>query len=483
MVERAEEKGPGGPVWYLATTPCEVCGAGILQKNKYRKKRMCSQECLNEFNRARYSATREKVTCKTCGVEFELRGDMPKDRKYCSRACYHQGRVEDAREMRVCVVCGKEFAIRAKLPQKTCSWECGTANPAYAEMRRRNLSNPESRSCPVSERAGKVLGRKEALQEVFGDGPYLAGVVAEALQCSPYYAHRRLADHGVDVDGDLGDDVFRREVEEVLTGAGVLDVQRSATLPGEGLTVDFYVPDKKMALNVVSTLRGMKRRDDRFRESMAAFQAEVTLCHVFEYEWYDPNYRPKVEARIKHLINGDARRVYARSCVVREVGAKECGDFLRVNHLQGDGVASVRLGLFRGEELVAVMTFARPRFTKQYEWEMARFCSLVGTVVVGGASKLFQHFVRTWEPSSVVSYSDLARTTGRLYPKLGFTLSHISKPSFAWTDGEQVLSRHKTPPKGAPGFVRVFDCGNLVFAWEGDVSRETVGVAAQSVFL
>jgi hypothetical protein len=41
------------------------------------------------------------------------------------------------------------------------------------------------------------------------------------------------------------------------------------------------------------------------------------------------------------------------------------------------------------------MTFGKNRFKKQSnEWEMIRFCNKLNTNIIGGASKLFKHFLQ-----------------------------------------------------------------------------------------
>jgi hypothetical protein len=69
--------------------------------------------------------------------------------------------------------------------------------------------------------------------------------------------------------------------------------------------------------------------------------------------------------------------------------------------------SKIRLGLKYNNELVFIMTFSKPRFNKNYEWEMVRFCGLKDHTIVGGASKLFKHFVEKYNPKSVLSYADL----------------------------------------------------------------------------
>lgn len=65
-------------------------------------------------------------------------------------------------------------------------------------------------------------------------------------------------------------------------------------------------------------------------------------------------------------------------------------------------------------------------------YELVRFCSKSDTNVVGGASKLFKWFVRNYDFDSIVSFSDIAHTTGNLYKTLGFHKVSESNPGYVW---------------------------------------------------
>lgn len=56
------------------------------------------------------------------------------------------------------------------------------------------------------------------------------------------------------------------------------------------------------------------------------------------------------------------------------------------------------------------------RFNKKYEYELSRFCSKNICNVIGGASKLWKYFIKTYNPLSVISYSNIA----------------ISNPDYIW---------------------------------------------------
>ena len=155
------------------------------------------------------------------------------------------------------------------------------------------------------------------------------------------------------------------------------------------------------------------------------------------------------------------------------------------------------LGLYTmQDELVALMTFNHIRSTigsskqtSSHDWELSRFCSKLNCNVVGGASKLFQYFIKNYDPERVISYSDIAHTRGDLYDKLGFQYDHTTSPSYVWVDvyDQQYYNRvscqknnlHKLFPNEdldithhtereimeSHGFVQLFDCGVKRWIW------------------
>lgn len=98
--------------------------------------------------------------------------------------------------------------------------------------------------------------------------------------------------------------------------------------------------------------------------------------------------------------------------------------------MQGATNAKVRLGLRCNGELVALMTFGKPRFSSKHEWELIRFCTKCDYHVPGAAGKLLKAFERRFCPKSLVSYADRRWSQGKLYKALGFKLDHASPPNY-----------------------------------------------------
>lgn len=204
---------------------------------------------------------------------------------------------------------------------------------------------------------------------------------------------------------------------------------------------------------------------------------DYQLFHIFESDNQDI---------WKSVINnklGLSNKIYARKCNIRNVNSIEANQFLNCNHLQGSCNANIRLGLYYENQLVQLMTFSKPRFNKNYEYELIRLCTKLGTTIVGGASKLFKYFLKVYKPLSIISYANRRWSKGDIYQTLGFKLVNKTEPNYYYFDRDGIYSRlqfqkHKllnmksySKDKSEwqimmeEGYNKIYDCGNLVFEY------------------
>ena len=217
-------------------------------------------------------------------------------------------------------------------------------------------------------------------------------------------------------------------------------------------------------------------------KTLLAEEAGYRVIHIFD--WDDLS-------KIVGLL-GKLETVYARNCVVREVSIDDTGEFLQEYHLQGSCRGQdVRLGLYHSDELVSLMTFGKPRYNKNYQWELLRYSTVRN--VLGGAQKLFAKFIREYKPDSVISYCDRSKFRGDVYKKLGFLLLRGGEPSCHWYSPKE--KRHITDNmlrkygydilfnesygKGTSneeliikrGYYPIYDCGQDTYLWVKDKCR------------
>lgn len=172
----------------------------------------------------------------------------------------------------------------------------------------------------------------------------------------------------------------------------------------------------------------------------------LRIIQIFEDSWLAK--KEIIKSRINNLL-GKSNIIYARKCKVKIINdSKIVGEFLDKAHLQGKIGSAVKLGLYHNDKLVSIMTFGSLRKnlgqkSTSDSYELLRFCNILDYNVVGGASKLFNYFVNTYKPNSIISYADKcwSNSQDNIYTKLGLKYVHESDPSYFYIIGTQRKGR------------------------------------------
>src|SRR5690606_594129 len=123
------------------------------------------------------------------------------------------------------------------------------------------------------------------------------------------------------------------------------------------------------------------------------------------------------------ILKLSSYRIFARKCIVKEIDHVLCKKFVDKYHLQKYCNSKFCYGLYYGKYLVAVMTFGNLRralgqIAKEGTYELLRFCTVNNFHIIGGASKMFAHFINTQSPQKIISYADRRWSNGNLYVQL-----------------------------------------------------------------
>lgn len=208
-----------------------------------------------------------------------------------------------------------------------------------------------------------------------------------------------------------------------------------------------------------------------------ALDNNFDCIHIFDWDDID---------KISYLLQ-DKQSLYARQLTIKSVTINECDEFLNNYHLQNTcRDQTIRFGLYYKDTLIQIMTFGKPRYNKNYEWELLRLCTHKDYKVVGGAEKLFKHFIDIISPESIISYCDFSKFTGEVYNRLGFKKQGIAIPSKHWVKGAQHITDNLLRQRGYDqlfntnygkgtsneelmlenGWLPIYDCGQLTFTWK-----------------
>mgnify|MGYP003338980400 FL=1 len=136
--------------------------------------------------------------------------------------------------------------------------------------------------------------------------------------------------------------------------------------------------------------------------------------------------------------------LFRSKCSVEIISSSDAKQFHDENHMHGHIGGSVHIALKDNDNIVQVLTMGKSRFSKEYEWECNRMTSKSGITVVGGASKLYKHFIKLYNPSSIITYSDLRFGSGKVYEKCGFKRLENTPPNYWYfnrNDPSKLFSR------------------------------------------
>ena len=259
----------------------------------------------------------------------------------------------------------------------------------------------------------------------------------------------------------------------------------------EGKEIDIYIPELKIAFEANGLIWHSEKfnldKNYHLNKTKQCLKQGIQLIHIFEDEW---QYKQEIcKSRISNILNCSNNKIFARKCKIKEVSFKESREFINMNHIQGNVLSKIRYGLYYNDELVSIMTFGKQRLNVKGKkainsYELLRFCSKIGYNVIGGADKLFQHFIKNHKPDTIISFADRRWSNGNLYNVLGFDKYNESEPSYSYVINKKrvnrftlrkdvLVSKYGCSPEitekkfcKSKGWYRIYDCGCLCYIWK-----------------
>jgi len=305
----------------------------------------------------------------------------------------------------------------------------------------------------------------------FKDNLY-SGNIPRCLICNP---HNRFKS------------TIESEILNFLHSYGVVTKQHDRNIL-DGDEIDILVSHLNLGIECDgiywhSELAGGKDKNYHLHKTKLSLDKNIQLMHIWDWEW-----RCKQDIIKSILLSkiGKSKRIFARKCEIKPVINDEKSAFLTDNHIQGNDTSSIRLGLYHNNVLVSLMTFVKSRYDKKYQYELSRYCNILNTNVIGGASKLFNHFIKNYDVNSIVTYSDKRLFTGNLYKQIGMSFVDDTLPGYHYFHKNKGVpiernhfQKHKLKEKlekfdinlsewqnmQINGYDRIWDCGHMKFIW------------------
>ena len=364
-----------------------------------------------------------------------------------------------------------------------CKCDCGNTKLIMG----RHLRNGSTKSCGCILNyftEDEIIDKINQFKEENGRLPF-TNELAEKLQATYGSTEYFISKYDLrDMLNNSFSSTYEREIAALFPNA-ILG-SRKVINPYE---LDIYIPDRKLAVEFNGTYwHSSCNKDSKYHQNktIACAKKGIRLIHIFEYEWVNEDTKRKLIG----LLVGEKEKTYARNTVIKEVNLNEYKEFLEKNHLQGYAPSAIMLGCYdKNNKLLGVMGFGKPRFNSNYQYEVIRLCWDRNISVVGGTEKMFEYFVRKYKPNSIITYCDISKFTGNVYTRLGFKARQekpITEPSYVWVENHnsEILTKYQTQKSRlvelgygkesqtedeimiSRGYLKVYDCGNLVLTWE-----------------
>lgn len=512
---------------------CAICGKQVSCLGKHIRfaHKMTSEEYYKTF------ITDKVPTCPVCGGPVKFQNLELGYQKYCSNKCL--GKSEEVKAKRKQTMLERfgvenptqNAEIRSK-SKATCLLKYGVDNPSKSlEIKRKMkdvfidkygadnpMKNPGivqklktnmcakygvSAAMHMPATLEKVVKRnKETMFQKLLNSDRLKSLVIPDFNIEDYdgvsdgkrywwictTCNTRFSDH-ID-DGHIprcftcypklkGTSFLEKEIFEFVSSLGITAIEndRSIITPKE---IDVFIPGHNLGieLNGVywhSEANGMGKQYHISKTENCLAKGTI-LLQFFEDEWIEK--KDIVKSIILSKL-GMCQKIYARKCELKKVSYEESCQFLIDNHLQGM-IGGKSTGLYYEDRLVSLLVLGTPRFDRDSDCEILRFCNRRGFSVIGGLSRLIHHIPSY---STLISYVDRRYGTGTGYASCGMTQCSTSEPSYYYLKQGKRYNRmdfqkHKLEEKldifdpnltewqnmQLNGYDRIWDCGTLKFS-------------------
>lgn len=346
----------------------------------------------------------------------------------------------------ICEIHGEQLKSRKELMKPTLCRQC-----SYLKF---SVDNSAKSRALFTSTASNLHNNRYDYSKV----KYVNQLVPVAIECPTHGLFEQSPKHHLRGSGcpkcsiSSGHSAILNFINSIYHGDVIVN-DRDIIAPYE---VDIFIPDRKLGIEFHGvywhSFDSAESYEEKYRHALKADLAkDFKLLQFFESEWLT---KPDI---VKSMISnafGNSNKIHARKCVVKQIDNGSFVDCCNRWHLSGGRPARFCYGLFYEGELISVIGFSGHC---KYDFEIIRFATKLGCVIVGGLSKLLKHFIRSEKPSTIFTYADRRHSVGNSYLKCGFVNVGHTGPNYFYVLGNRMFSRQRFQKRLLAGKLRFFN--------------------------
>ena len=500
----------------IETSLCPICKKEISKIDSANQKLtiFCSNKCRRSTEGKKIITDKMVTTCKEkygddhyvemgkCNIdvsdETKEKRRVTNNKRYGVNNVFQNDKIKDKSKKSSVEKYGKEFYTQTEEYKdryiETCIEKYGVDNVSKIDSVKSTINKTRRENFWDNF---NILLQSKHVKPLFDKDTYVLAKTGDVLQfycdrCNKSFNFTLKTGQGMEIkDISCGNHTYQSSgeheisdwLEQTVPNIEILKNKRFKH-NGKTLELDIYLPKYNIGIEYHGLYWHSEAHKDKnyhFKKHEHFQNLGIEVIQIFQSEWkYNTDI---VKSIISNKLSILEDKVFARHCAIREVKTSEYRLFLELNHLQGYCPAKIKLGLYKNDELLQIMSFSKPRFNKKYDWENIRTATKINTVVIGGFSKLFKSFTKNYS-GSIISYIDIRYFTGKGYESNGFINNGYSKPNFFYfknsggliLENRMKFQKHKLEkildtfdPNLTEhlnmlknGYLRIYDAGNII---------------------
>lgn len=426
---------------------------------------------------------RDKISKSLLAKEIKLSEEEKKIRSKKLNS-YWEDLDKEARSTR-----NKKNAIKAKQTKLEKYGDGNYNNPKQIGITYRknnNVENPAQNWNHITQEHLKIIRDKELFKQFILNIPLedrCIYTIARKLNIGRAYCSTLINKYNLyqDPDVKIHRNLSQPQIElqeyikSIYKGEIIINTKKIIT-PYE---LDIYIPDKQLALEFNGNYYHTTEKLDKkahYNKSIMCEKLGIRLIHIFEYEWIDNRQRLILENIIKSALDLN-KTLYARNLDIIIKESKEMKSFFNDNNIQGfrGGKFAICLIDKVTKEIYMSYLFGDAFFGKgKYQYEVIRGATKLGYNVIGGASKIWNYFIKTYNPTSCVYYIDFNYFNGNSLKNLNNMKYITTQFSFKnyFVKENKVKNRDPMHHKEIKQLEKqglvypIYNAGTKVYVWE-----------------